>query len=444
MMLLSQIARSVGGRPSRPLDETERVSGVSTDSRTIKPGDLFFALRGATFDAHDFLEDVFRKGAAAAIVSRDVPASGLTIAVGDTMGALGQLAAAYRMALPARVIGVAGSNGKTTTKEMIAHILGKDRRVVKAHGSFNNCVGVPHTIFQADEQTEFAILEIGTNHPGEIATLGEIARPDVAVLVSVGAEHLEGLGSLDGVADEETSLFDHLRGGGFAVVHDDPRILSRVHLPPEKGITFGMTDHADLYPTDIEGMRFCVRGVEYRLGLLGEWNIQNALAASATAMLYGVSLAECSARLADFRPPKMRMERLDLAGVTIINDAYNSNPESATRAIREFSRFESRGRKVAVIGDMLELGALASEYHRQLGELLAGSAVDVVVAVGGQSGTILGAMNGAKEKHGFGSVDEMRGGLGGLVHEGDAVLLKGSRAIGLERLVKWMGEERLR
>ena len=427
-MLLSQIARAVSGRPSRPLRDDERVTGVSTDSRTIKAGDLFFALRGATFDAHDFLAEVFRKGASAAVVDRVVEAPELTISVGETMEALGQLAAAYRMALGARVIGVAGSNGKTTTKEMIAHVLGRD------------CVGVPHTIFQADERTEVAVLEIGTNHPGEIAKLGRIARPDVGVLVSVGAEHLEGLGSLDGVADEETSLFEHLRGGGYAVLHDDPRITSRVHLPSEKVITFGMTDHADLYPTNVEEMRFSVRGVEFRLNLLGEWNIQNSLAAAAVAMLHGVPLSECSARLADFKPPKMRMERLDLAGVTIINDAYNSNPESATRAIREFSRLASRGRKVAVIGDMLELGPRAAEYHRELGELLAESAVDVVVAVGGQSRAILEAMNAAKEKHGFGTVDEMRGGLGEIVREGDSVLLKGSRAVGLERLVKWMGE----
>lgn len=440
MMLLNQIARSVGGRPSRPLNDGERAAGVSTDSRTIRPGDLFFALRGARFDAHDFLEDVFRKGAAAAVVDREVPASGLTISVADTMEALGALAGAYRMALGARVIGVAGSNGKTTTKEMIAHVLGKDRRVVKAQGSFNNGVGVPHTLFQADERTEFAVLEIGTNHPGEISKLGGIARPDVGVLVSVGAEHLEGLGSLDGVADEETSLFDHLRGGGYAVLHDDPRITSRVHLPAEKVVTFGMTDRADLHPTGREGMRFEVRGVEFRLNLLGEWNIQNSLAAAAVAMLHGIPLDECARRLADFRPPKMRMERLELAGVTILNDAYNSNPESATRAIREFSRFAPRGRKVAVIGDMLELGPFAAEYHRGLGELLAACAVDVVVAVGGHSRTILDALGGAKERHGFGSVEEMRGGLGGLVREGDAVLLKGSRGVGLERLVKWMGE----
>jgi UDP-N-acetylmuramoyl-tripeptide--D-alanyl-D-alanine ligase len=439
MMQLSQVARVVSGRPSRPLGP-ETVTGVSTDTRSIRAGDLFFALRGGNFDAHDFLDQAFAKGAAAAIVSRKVACSGLTIGVDDTLEALGDLAAAWRITLAARVIGVCGSNGKTTTKEMIAHVLGKDRRLVKAQGSFNNNVGVPVTIFQADERTESAVLEIGTNHPGEIAALGRIARPDIAVLVSVGAEHLEGLGTLDGVADEEASIFSSIRSGGYAVVHHDPRILVRLRLPREKYVTFGLTADADVHPDWIDGMRFAVRGVEFRLNLLGEWNIQNALAATAVAMLHDVPLDEIARRLADFRPPKMRMERLELAGVTIINDAYNSNPESASRAVREFSRFPSSGRRVAVIGDMGELGPTSETYHRELGRQLAESSIDLVVGVGRECRALLAELEGRKEMHGFASVDEMKASLDGLIKAGDVVLLKGSRRVGLERVVKWMGE----
>jgi UDP-N-acetylmuramoyl-tripeptide--D-alanyl-D-alanine ligase len=442
MMRLSRIARAIAGRPSRSDDAV--ATGVSTDTRSLRPGDLFFALRGENFDAHAFLQEAFGKGACAAVVDRPVPAGGLTIKVADSMRALGELAAAWRIALPARVVGVAGSNGKTTTKDMIAHVLGKDRRVVKAQGSFNNQVGVPVTLFQADARTEIAVLEIGTNHPGEIDALGRVARPDVGVLVSVGAEHLEGLGSIDGVADEETSLFRHLRAGGRAVLHDDPRILSRVALAPGRVTTFGLAPTADLHPTEIGpwsgGARFVARGVEFRLGLLGEWNVQNALAAAAVAMLHGIPLDECARRLADFKGPKMRMERLSLAGVTILNDAYNSNPESAVRAVREFAKLPSAGRKVAVIGDMRELGPASPRYHRELGEVLAGSAVDVVVAVGPQARAAIEAMGGRKERHGFETVEEMKPRLADLVREGDAVLLKGSRAVGLERVVKWMGE----
>ncbi len=439
MMLLSQVARAVSGRPSRPLAGQD-VVGISTDTRSIRAGDLFFALRGAHFDAHDYLAQAFEKGAVAAVVDRPVETTGLTLTVGNTLEALGDLAAAYRMTLGARVIGVAGSNGKTTTKEMIAHILGHDRRVVKAQGSFNNQVGVPVTIFQADQQTESLILEIGTNHPGEIARLGALARPDIAVLVSIGAEHLEGLGSLDGVADEETAIFEHLRSGGYAVLHDDPRILSRLKLPAEKYITFGLTPSADLHPTWIEGMSFEVRGVRFTLNLLGEWNIQNALAAIAVAMLHGIPLDECARRLADVRPAKMRMERLELAGVTIINDAYNSNPESASRAVREFAKYPSTGRRVAVIGDMGELGTTSETYHRELGRQLARSAVDVVVGVGRECRALLAELDGQKERHGFETVDDLKPRLEGLIRTGDAVLLKGSRRVGLERVVKWMGE----
>ena len=438
MMRLRQIARAVNGRPS-PDELDGPVTGVSTDTRTLKRGDLFFALRGAAFDGHAFLRDAFAKGAAAAVV--DHPVDGPALVVDDTLRALGELAAAWRMSLSARVVGVAGSNGKTTTKDMIAHVLGKDRRIAKAQGSFNNAVGVPLTLFQADASTEVAILEVGTNHPGEMAALGRIARPDLAVLVSVGAEHLEGLGSIDGVAVEEVSFLEHLRAGGAAVVHDDVRILSRLKLPWWRTTVFGFGDRADARPSEVgPGMRFLLRGVEFTLGLLGEWNLQNALAAAATCERLGVPLEECARRLRDFKGPKMRMERLSLAGVTILNDAYNSNPESALRAVREFARFATGGRRVAVIGDMRELGSHSERYHRELGRALAETPVDVVVAVGAEARAMAEEVGPSKQLHRFGSVEDLRPHLGSLIREGDAVLLKGSRSVGLERLVKWMGE----
>jgi UDP-N-acetylmuramoyl-tripeptide--D-alanyl-D-alanine ligase len=442
MMHLAQVSRAVGGLLAGP-GEGVRATGVSTDTRTLRPGDLFFALTGPNFDGHAFVGAAFARGACAAVVERAMEAPGPLVRVDDATRALGALASAYRLALRARVVGLTGSNGKTTTKEMVAHVLGRDRRVVRARGSFNNFIGVPLTLFEADEASEFVVLEIGTNHPGEIARLGEIARPDIAVITSVGASHLEGLGSVEGVADEKASLLGRLRSGGHAVLHDDPRILSRAHLPPEKVVTFGMTDHADLFPTHVEGgsgLRFRVRGVEFRLGLLGEWNVLNALAASAVAMLHGVPLAECARRLADFRGPKMRMERLELAGVTIINDAYNSNPESAGRAVREFARIGAAGRRVAVIGDMMELGGDSERYHRELGRLLGETPVDVVVGVGPRCRALLEAVGSRPERHAFDSVDALRPHLAALVREGDAVLLKGSRAVALERVVKWMGE----
>ncbi len=444
-MRLGQVVRAISGRPSGPVEDRE-VRGVSTDTRTLRAGDVYFALKGPRYDGHGFVPDAFARGACAAVVEREGPGDGLRIGVADPGSALGDLAAAWRMTLRARVVGVTGSNGKTTTKEMIGHVLARDRRVARSPGSFNNSVGLPLTLLGAGPDDEFLVLEIGTNHPGEIAQLGRIARPDAAVITSVGASHLEGLGTVEGVADEKASLLGFLRGGGFAVVHEDPRILSRIQLPPGRVIAFGTSREADLRPEGMEplaggaGMRFFVRGVEFRLGLLGEWNVLNALAACAVAMSYGVPLPECARRLEGFKGPKMRMERLELAGVTIINDAYNSNPESAARAVREFSRLSAPGRKVAVIGDMLELGGASEEYHRQLGRLLAGSSVHVVAGVGPRCRTLLDAVDGGQEKHGFESVDDVRARLDDLLRPGDMVLLKGSRAVGLERLVKWLGE----
>jgi UDP-N-acetylmuramoyl-tripeptide--D-alanyl-D-alanine ligase len=438
-MLLSRISRAVSGRPDRPLDGL-RATGVCTDSRSVKPGDLYFALKGGRFDGHDFLADAFARGAAAAVVDHACEAPGVRIEVADTTRALGDLAAAWRMTIPARIVGVGGSNGKTTTKDMIAHLLSGSRRVVKAQGSFNNHVGVPLTLFTADAETEVAVLEIGTNHPGEMARLGEISRPDLAVIVSIGAEHLEGLGSIEGVADEECSLLDHLRGDGRAVVHHDPRILSRLRLPRNRVTTFGLGPEADVHPDQVRPGSFTVRGVEFRLNLLGEWNVQNALAAVAVGLQLGMDLPSCAERMAGVKPPKMRMERLDLAGVAIINDAYNSNPESATRAVREFSKIDGGRRRVAVIGDMRELGPSSETYHRELGRQLAESGVDVVVGVGRDCGWLLEEVRGRKEAYGFPSVEDLRPTLDRLVREGDLLLLKGSRSVGLEKVVKWVGD----
>lgn len=437
MLHLSQIARAVAGSPDRPVDG-ERISGVSTDTRTLKPGDLFFALRGPNFDGHAFLGEAFRKGAVAAVVEEAAESPKPLIRVTDTTAALGDLASAWRMTLAARVIAVTGSNGKTTTQSMIAHILAGTKSVVKPPGSFNNFVGLPLTLFSATTATDFIVLELGTNHPGEIARLAQIARPDVAVITSVGEAHLEGLGDLEAIADEKTSLLGHVRAGGYAVVHHDPRILERVRLPLEKVVTFGFSADADLRPASLQAdpLRFEVRGVPFRLALLGEWNALNALAASAVAMLQGVPLGECARRLEDFRPPKMRMERLELGGISILNDAYNSNPVSARNALAEFARLEAP-RKVVVFGDMKELGSRSAALHRELGRRIAEARPDLVIAVGPECRALVPEVPGAIHAD---RVEELEARIPELLRAGDLVLLKGSRAVGLEKIVRYVGD----
>jgi len=221
MMLLTRVVQALGGTPGGWI-EGVAVRGISTDTRTLRPGDLFVALRGPTFDGHSFVREAFDKGAAAALVDTFAPGNHPQVRVPDTLAALGTLAMQFRMTHPARFVSVSGSNGKTTTKEMLAHILSGRRRVVRAPASFNNDVGVPLTIFAAGPDTEFVVLELGTNRRGDIANLGRIARPDAAVITSIGEEHLEGLGSVDGVAEEEGAILAQVRAGGMVVVPARP------------------------------------------------------------------------------------------------------------------------------------------------------------------------------------------------------------------------------
>jgi UDP-N-acetylmuramoyl-tripeptide--D-alanyl-D-alanine ligase len=437
-MYLGQIAQAVNGSLDRSVNG-ERVFGVSTDSRTLKRGEIFVALHGPNFDGHGFLPEVFRRGALAAVVDRPVAASaGPLIRVSDTRQAFGDLASAWRMTLPARVIGVTGTNGKTTTQAMISRLLEERGSLVKPPGNFNNLVGLPGTILSAPPRTDYLVLELGTNHHGEIRRLAQIARPDLAVITSVSEGHLEGLGDLEGVIAEKISIFDHLRGGGLGLVHHDSRILARMRLPRSRYRTFGRLAGADLRATDVEQdpLRFRIQGVSFELQLLGEWNVDNALAACAVGLECGLSLGECAERLRDFPPPKMRMEPLRLGRFMILNDAYNSNPASARNAVSEFGRMKV-GRRFAIVGDMKELGAGSSRLHRALGRHIASFPIDQVAAVGPECRVLAGEIPGALH---FERVEELCARLPCLVRPGDWILLKGSRAVALEKVVRCIGE----
>ncbi len=441
MMHLDEIARVVGGAPDRALPAIE-VTGVATDSKKLKPGELFVALKGANHDGHFHLGDAFAAGAFAAIVDRGQEGFGPQIVVLSTREALGDLAAAYRLTLRGRVIGVTGSCGKTTTKDMIAHILGLSAKVHRAEASFNNDVGVPMTLLGADPSFEYVVTEMGTSAPGEISRLGQVARPDIAVITGVAPVHLEGLGSVEGIAAEKASLLRYVRGGGHAVINGDCTLLrEHLFLPSEKIFLFGRGEGADLRVTDIEsvaaGVRFKIGRQRFELGVIGPWNAMNAAAATAVGAVCGLTIQECATRLADFKAPKMRMERLVLGGVTIINDAYNSNPETATNAVREFAQM--KGRKVAIIGDMKELGPASARFHQELGAAISETSIDLVIAVGPECAHLV-ARCGRPVAH-FASIDAAREYVMESIGEGDVVLLKGSRVMGLEKSVKFIAEK---
>ncbi len=459
-LTLAEIVEAIGGRPWDRLP-TISAGGVSTDSRSIAASDLFFALTGDRFDGHDFVADALRRGAVGAVVdvvhhehvdqqlraaNLGLPHAGMIIEVPDTLAALGQLAAYHRQQMAAEVIAVVGSNGKTTTKAMIHHILSGRLRGRCSPKSYNNAIGVPLTLLSAEQGDEYLVVEIGTNSPGEVATLGEIVQPDVAVLTCIGEEHLERLGDLDGVAAEECSIFGKLRGKGFAAVNSDDDLVEH-HLPREGLVIarFGSNVKADVRftaPTyEMPWLRFMLNErFPFRLRMIGEHNAQNAAAAATIARRFGVDFDEAAVRLESFVPPPMRNEVVEIGGVTLINDAYNANPQSALAAIDVLEQMPCSGKRVAVFGEMRELGTATADMHAKVAGRLRSSGVQRVMLVGAASALMHDALAGDGL---FGPSVEQCESLNVCVERlceglqaGDVVLLKASRAVELDRLIE--------
>jgi UDP-N-acetylmuramoyl-tripeptide--D-alanyl-D-alanine ligase len=432
------------------------VSGVATDSRTISPGELFFAIPGPRFDGHDFVVDALAGGAVGAvvtvarrdeIVARLEPAQARSIvAVDDVVRALGRLGKYHRRQLSAEVIAVVGSNGKTTTKAMIDHVLSGTLQGRCSHKSYNNHIGVPLTLLSATAADDYLVVEVGTNAPGEIAELGELVAPDMVVVTCIGEEHLERLGDLGGVAQEELSILPHLEEGGFAAVNGDSEHTADLDLDGSfTAVRFGLDASADLCLTQVAyedpWLMFTINGrFEYRLQTPGAHNALNATAAVAIARRLGQSPEEIADRLATFVPPPMRGEVLRLGRVTVINDAYNANPHSAMAAIEMLEALPCAGRRIAVFGEMRELGPESGALHRSVAERLR-SAVSHVVLVG-RAGEWMGAtlQDGgslfAPQVDWCDTVEECRARLRAIVRDDDVVLLKASRAVGLETVVE--------
>ncbi len=425
----------------------EHIAGVSTDSRTVRAGELFVALRGEKFDAHRFLDEAARGGAAAAVVDQPLPGEPPLplIKVKDTSRALLDLAAHQRRRLRAKVVAITGSNGKTTTKDLTAHALAARFKVISSPRSFNNFVGVPLTLFLAEAETEAVVLEMGTNAPGEIETLAEVARPDVAVITNVTAAHLEGLGSLDGVVREKGALLDHVSPDGVAILNADDESFAALRGRARCRVaTTGVLRRADYTATmpacDLERIAFHLNGRErVRIPLLGCHNLYNALSALAVAAELDVPLEQAAQSLLTFEGPPMRLKKHRVGERLVIDDAYNANPGSMKAAIKTFAALALKGRKVLVLGDMLELGAEAERLHREVGAHLSCGSFDLVAAVGAQAAHVLA---GALE-HGLTSdqllhyedAEQCARDLPARLRPDDAVLVKGSRAMGLERVV---------
>lgn len=454
-LTFQEVCSAMGGRVLGGVS-VPRVTGVSTDTRKLSEGSLFFAIPGPRFDGHSFVEEALARGAAAAVVSdpSSVPAAhregGRLIMVSDVVDALGRLAGWYRRQFAAEVIAVAGSNGKTTTKDMIATVLGSKRRGRAAPASFNNAIGVPLTLLSVDPSDEFVVVEIGTNHPGEVTALGRMAQPDMAVITSIGEEHLEFFRDVGGVASEEFSLLGTMQQRAFVAIQDGAARLAPSGMTEScTTLAYGLSDRADLRAvdctTDSDGHRFLVNGrFAYRLGMFGIHNVVNALAAIAVGMRMRLSHEEMAAALLRAEAPPMRLERSRLGGITLINDAYNANPESMGAAFDTLDSLPEAGRRVFILGDMRELGDAANRCHQAVGRAAGRSSAQVIIAVGSHARVVADGATGAagvtKRIYSFPTVALLEEKIGDLVERGDVVLLKASRAVGLEQLVQPLRE----
>lgn len=459
------VAKAVGGEV---VQGGPTGNGVCTDSRRDCPGEVFVALRGDNHDGHRYLLQAVAQGAVGLVVARDHDLSGLmrdlrlrsgrepfVVQVEDTGAALLDLATEHRRRHRAKVVGITGSCGKTSTKEWLGAVLGASMPTVRSPGSYNNQIGVPLTLFQLQAETRAAVVEIGTNAPGEIAQLTSVARPDIGIVTCVAPAHLEGLGSLDGVAREKAALVQGLPKGGLCILNgDDAACRAMAELTDADVELISVNRETDWFATNVQfhalGTTFLLQGERpVTLPRLGTHNVYNALAVIAAAHRLGVPEEDVLRQLASVPSAARRMEPKVKGGVTIFDDTYNMNPESARSALQAMAglRFgergagdgEKRGRSIAVFGGMLELGAESVALHRKLGEQVTASGQDLLLCVGADAEAIAeGALLAGMAQRSVVCVPDVAAAhehLMGVLQSGDRLLCKASRRVALDRLV---------
>ena len=427
------------------------VHRVCTDSRQAQPGDLFFALAGERFDGHDYLPQAVAKGVGAVVAERSrLPAGKCgcpVIAVESTRQALGRLAARYREDFSLPVVAVGGSNGKTTTKELVAAVLRQQFPTLWSEASFNNDIGVPLTLLRLDSSHRAAVLEVGSNHPGELAPLVQIIRPNYGIITSIGREHLEFFGDLAGVAREEGWLAELLPVNGRLLVNGEREwaslLAKRTRAPAVRvGLGAGQDWRARDLCSDERGIRFLAEGPradfagEYRIRLLGRHQVVNALFAIAMGAELGMEREAVAQGLAKCQPLKMRLELWEAGGLSVLDDSYNANADSMEAALHTLQELPCKGRRVAVLGDMAELGAYSSTAHEEAGRRVAELGIGQLFAIGTMAPIMARAAReaGLHRVFEFADVETAAAAVGSFVKSGDLVLLKASRAARLERI----------
>ncbi|MCK9430599.1 MAG: UDP-N-acetylmuramoyl-tripeptide--D-alanyl-D-alanine ligase [Candidatus Omnitrophica bacterium] len=452
MFTLDEIIKATEGRLIQS-SRIDKFKGISTDSRALKPGDAFLALKGNNFDGHDFIPTALKFKAACIIAEKtsglSIPAGRALVKVKDTTLALGDLARFRRGTFSKPVIAVSGSNGKTTLKEMIAWVLSANGRVLKNEGTKNNQVGLPQTLIQLKPSDDFAVVEIGTNHFGEVNYLASIARPNIGVLTNIGPSHLEFLKNLKGVFREKSALLNNLSQPSIALLNVDDQYLRPLIKGGRKGLpvfSYGIKEKSDFSASGIKlnngklGFKFN-RKFDFELSTLGAHNVYNALAAIAVGRILGFELKSIARRLADFDFPKGRLKLIELKGVRFIDDTYNSNPFSLNKALIAFDAMKCKGRKILIMGDMLELGEKKELLHRQVAGSIT-NICDVLVTVGSLAAFTAASAKayGFKRKNIFccASAAEAKDLLFNQISPGveDVILVKGSRSMKMEEVFK--------
>jgi UDP-N-acetylmuramoyl-tripeptide--D-alanyl-D-alanine ligase len=443
MFTLEQAANWVR---ARRLGADVGIQSVGTDTRQLRPGQLYVALEGERFDGHAFLAEARERGAVAAMVSHENPCELPQLLVEDTRAGLGRLASAWRRQLPGRLVAITGSNGKTTCKEMMAAVLGRVGRVRSTRGNLNNDIGMPLSLLEARTE-DFLVLEMGANHPGEIAYLTNIAHPDLALITNVGRAHLEGFGTLEGVARAKGEIVQGLPRDGTFVVPADSRWIDlwRESAGERRVLTFGFTPDATV-SADPAQVRMRWAGVEFetsarlqtprgtlelKLALAGRHNLLNALAVVAAAYALDIGDDAIRAGLAQLRPVARRLQPRVCRGLRLIDDSYNANPDSVQAAIEVLARFP--GPRWLVLGDLAELGAEAASLHRLLGEAARAAGIEYLMGVGPLSLNAVQAF-GAHGRH-FAGRPELIAALHDELTVDDLVLVKGSRSAAMDQVV---------
>ena len=453
---VSDILKATGGRMVCGNERT-RFETISIDSRTTKAGDFFVAIVGRKHDGHNFLQEAFSRGALGVLVAEDyvsrqsvVPGQEeLWMAVPDTLRALGNLAAFRRRQSNVSVVAITGTNGKTTTKEMTAAVLGQAFKVLKTPGNFNNLIGLPLTLFDLSDSHEWAVLELAMNRPGEIRRLSEIASPDLGVITNIGAGHLEGVKDVDGVMEAKGELLEGLGQDGTAIMNiDDRRVCRLTERFGGRVVSFGIHNSAEVSGTPVSQTRtgscfdlsWYGESVRVSLKVLGKGAIYNALAAAAVGYRVGLSMEEVKKGLesAVSLPGRMEISTLP-GGIHLINDTYNANPGSVAVAIETLCALKGRGRGIFVIGEMMELGRYARNAHKQIGILAARSGVAGLYATGGFADTVAEGAAGAGMGRGkifIGTREQIVEALKRRSGPGDWILVKGSRLMAMEKVVE--------